>query len=431
MKSKVFLRRIFLASAAALYLLVPLAASASTWTLTGGPGLSVLTDRSGNDRTTFLLLNLSPSFSGPMWEIALDLDLRWDLENKTFYDEDWNRDGDWLRPLKRMGYRTSEGDWRVEIAGYSQMTLGSGQVVRGLIGGAETTYGLPGLLVNGAASNASFQLFVDRVYDPDVAGAAVTWNPGSAFSLSLEGAVDSSAPLVFSGRFDGGRPMADGEKSVRGLGGEAKYRFYDGDVLGLSLMVNAGSLNQEAKGTGGGVRMDLDFSSFYHNRLTLRAGTTRCRENYIPAYFDDLYQIERWGVSGNTLLQLNPLDAGGADRNMVSAYMEYGLGDFFHVRAEYDRFDDDSMKRAGLLLNLSEEDNRGLEVILWSKTLNKGENLFDIDSNMFARVSALYKFFPHLFIKGSYELSWDFVADKGGAVSSSNLTLSALYTISF
>lgn len=430
MKSEGHIRKL-IAAAAALYFIVPAAAFGSTWTLTGGPGLSVLTDRISNDRTTLLLLNLSPSFHGPMWDFALDLDLRWNPADKTFYSKDWNRDGDWLRPLKRIEYRISESTWKVEVAGYSQMTLGSGQVIRGLIGGAETNYGIPGLMVNGAVSSASFQLFVDRVYDPDVAGAAVTWHPGSSFSLSLEGAVDPAAPLVFSGGFHGGRPIADDQKTIRGLGGEAKYRFYDGDILGIYLMVNAGSLNREARGSGGGVQVDLDFSNFYRNRLTLRAGTTRCRANYIPAYFDKLYQIERWGVSGKTLLQQNPLDAGGADRDMLSAFMEYGLGDFFNVRAVYDRFDDDSMRRAGLLLDLSEEDNRGLEVILWSKTLNKSEKLFNIDSNTFARVSALYKFFPHIFVKGSYELSWDFVAEKGGAVSTSNIILAALYTISF
>lgn len=424
------MKRIIIWAIAVFILFNPMALRADIWKLTGGIGYSRLNDNTDNEKLDLLVLNLSPAYTSVFWEVALDLNLRWDVDDFSFFSEEWEPRGSWLRPLDKLGYRTPDGKLSVSLLQYWQMTLGSGQTLRGLIGGAEVNYGLPGFYLNRKTRTTALQIFVDQGIDPNVGGFGFTWEPGPAILFSLEGAIDPSAPAIWSGGFKHGRPAADSKDTVYGYSGEARARFYDTDLLNLSLFMNAGGLN-DTQGVGLGFQADMDFSQAYLNRLSLEASSTFCNNGYIPAYFDELYQIERWGTRGETLLQLNPLDGSGSDRMMLMTRLGYKLGEFFKLEGRFDQFDDKSMKRAGLLLRLLEEGGKGIEALVWSRSDDRDEELFQKDLNLFSRVSALFNLFPHLLLKLNYDYSWAFLESVSGAVPASDLVLQAQYTISF
>jgi len=415
---------------AVLVIMQPNVLKADVWELTGGIGFSRLNDNTENEKKDLLVLNLSPSYQSVSWEFSLDLNLRWDIDDGSFFSEEWDPKGAWLRPLKKLGYRAIDESWSAYLLQYWQMTLGSGQALRGLVGGAEVNYSLPGFYLRRTTRTTTFQLFVDQAIEPNVGGFGFTWEPRPELSLSLEGAIDPTAPLEWSGGFSRGRPTADSEDTVYGYGGEGKARIYDSVLMDFSLFVNAGVLN-DTQGAGLGFLADMDFSQAYLNRLSLKASSVFCNNGYVPAYFDELYQIERWGVHGQTLLQTNPLDGSGPDRMMLMTKLGYGLGEFFNLEWRYDQFDDKSMKRAGLLLRLLEEGGKGIEALVWSRSDDKDEELFQKDVNLFTRVSALYNLFPHLLLKLNYKYSWAFLEEASGAVQASDLVLLAQYTISF
>jgi hypothetical protein len=74
---------------------------------------------------------------------------------------------------------------------------------------------------------------------------------------------------------------------------------------------------------------------------------------------------------------------------------------------------------------------KGIEALVWSRSDDKDEELFQKDVNLFTRVSALYNLFPHLLLKLNYQYSWSFLEEASGAVQASDLVLLAQYTISF
>lgn len=411
-------------------LLYPCVLNADVWNLSGGIGYSQLNDNTENEKKNLLVLNLSPSYQSVSWEFSLNLNLRWDIDDSTFFSEEWKRRGAWLRPVEKIGYRTPDENLSVSLLQYWQMTLGSGQTLRGLVGGAEVEYSLPGFYLERKTRTTTLQLFVDQGIDPNVGGFGFIWEPRPEVYFFLEGAIDPTAPAEWSGGFEDGRPVADSEDTVYGYSGEARARFYNTSLLDLSLFLNAGVLN-DTNGAGLGFQADMDFSQAYVNRVSLEASSTFCNNGYVPAYFDELYQIERWGIHGETLLQLNPLDGSGPDRMMVMSKLGYRLGEFFKLEGRYDQFEDKSMKRAGLLLRLLEEGGKGIEALVWSRSDDENEELFQKDLNMFSRVSALFNLFPHLLLKLNYEYSWAFVEEAGGAVQASDLILQAQYTISF
>ncbi|UCF31317.1 MAG: hypothetical protein JSV26_02545 [bacterium] len=413
-----------------LLLAAPVAAGADVMTITVGPGTSLIRDRDTGEDRDFVILSLLPSYRSRTWNVSLDLNLRWDSSDGSFFKEEWSRRGDWLRPLRQLTYSSRRADLTLGLERLTDYTLGSGQLVRGLIGDAEVQYGLPGFFLEDVVGDIRVQAAADRTVDPSVAGVAFIWGPSEALTVSLEGAVDPEAPLAFSGQFEGGRPVADSEEEVTGWGGEVSYRFLDGRVFNLTGVFRGGSLEGGARGQGGGIRLDLDFSSFYVNRLTLRADSVSCERGYVPAYFDELYSLERWGLTGEPLRVQIPFGEGVPDRTMWMTSLRYALGDFFLVVLDYDRFEDGSMERARVSIKILEEGNKGIEAFAWSRTNSEDENLFDSERNFFARVTALYNLRPHLLFKVGFDHSWAITEERGGVFPRTDFMVNLLYTIS-
>ncbi len=405
-------------------------AMADVWTFRQGLGTSFVEDRDTKVDSDLIVLSLLPSYRSRTWDVALDLNLRWDASNGEFFKDEWGKRGDWLRPIERLLHTSNQETLTFGLQRLTGLTLGSGQIVRGLIGNSEVYYGLPGFYLNADLGKTRIQAAVDRVYEPSVAGAAIFWEASRRLSLSLEGAVDPSAPVSFLGRFVDGRPEPDGEKEITGLGGEIVYRVFDGDLIKLAVDVQGGSLPEGARGYGGGIRLDFDFSAFYLSRLTFNVDSIACKNGYIPAYFDELYPLERWNFGGKTLVEANPLGGTVSDRDMWVTSIRYNLGDFFLVAAGYDRSDDGSLERAQFSVKILEEGGKGIELYLWSRTNSEGESLFDDDQNLFGRVTALYNFTPHLLVRAGFDHSWSLDEDRGGVVPRSDFILNLLYTVS-
>ncbi len=177
--------------------------------------------------------------------------------------------------------------------------------------------------------------------------------------------------------------------------------------------------------------VSVDFSSYHRNRLQLKVASVQCRNGYVPAWFDGIYPVHRWGTDGQPLLTLYPMDGTTPDRVMESVGIRYGLGGFFNVMGGLERFDDDSMTRARFVVALREEGGRGLEGTAWSRVDGPDGELFTEDSSLYTRVSALYDLSPHFLLNFSYEHSWAFDEDLADLVPLNSAVLGVMYNISF
>jgi hypothetical protein len=271
---------------------------------------------------------------------------------------------------------------------------------------------------------------VDRPVDPTVQAAAVTWEPWKEFQIVIESAVDPYAPESFTGDFSSGRPKADRDLRITGSAAGFLFPVRDGQVFDIKAGAHGAKLNSEATGIGWELRISLDMSRYYLNRLSLNTGSVRCTGGYVPAWFDTVYPVQRWGFTGQPLIVENPLDGDGEDRRMEILDIKYQLGNTFRISTGLDRFTDNSVKRARFQLELKESGGRGLQVTAWSRADGPDEELFKVGENFFTRVSALYAFLPHTLLKVSYDRSWAFQEDKGGLVPLSSILLGVMYNIS-
>jgi hypothetical protein len=402
------------------------------WNLTGGFGIAFSEDRSAEETRTLGVLIMTPSYRSEHWAFSLDLSPRWNFEGTGFLEEEWKRKGDFIRPLNELTFKSGSGSFNVGLATVNGLSIGSRQLVRGVRGDAEFNYVLPGFIFNGTWGKAEFEMLVDRVVDPQLTAVAFKYRPKPGTAVVLESAVDPDAPIDFTNVFEDGRPKADTRERVAGHNIQGHVRILNRRVLDMWIKLNSGSLGRDSAGKGGSLMVELDFSQFYLNRLTIEAGTVQCDNGYVPAYFDELYLLERWGLTGGgaTQRKLFPQGSTAPDRRMDSIWLRYAIGEHFSIETSYDRFDDNSMRRSGLSLKLLEEDKRGLEADIWSRAFGEDQTLFSNDGDLFTRIGALYSFLPHLLLKFSLQHSWVFDETAGGLVPTTDVLIGTVYSIS-
>ena len=411
-------------------LLLPQAAIGGIWNLNAGLATERQTDRDSEEIWDSINLLAAATYTSPDWKFALDLQLKWETQEREFDSDIWSRKGDFLRPVKALLYSPMDGSFSAGLEVLESWTPGAGYLVRELSGSAEVDYVLPGILVKLESGSLKLELGADRPVDPTVQAAALMWEPWRKAELVIESVVDPEAPEVFTGNFDGGRPKADVTSRLTGTAVSFALPIHDGRVLDIKAGGHAAMLGDDASGLGWEVKVTLDMSSYYLNRLSLNVGSVDCRNGYVPSWFDAVYPVQRWGLSGEPPLAANPLDGTGEDRRMEMYDVIYELGSAFRASAGFDRFTDDSLRRARFLLNLKESGGRGLQTEIWSRAEGPDEELFRKDQNFFARVSALYAFMPHMMLKLSYDRSWAFQEEKGGLVPLSSILLGVMYNIS-
>lgn len=411
-----------------LVLMFPAGVHADILNLRGGVGTIVQKDRDTNDSTRYGLVDMAVSYRTPSTEFALGLPLRWDAKTREFDRDVWDRKGDWLRPVSLLRYGSGRFKGGLEI--FDDWTPGAGFLVRDLSGRGEIDYTLPGLRLRWSKENLEVDAGMDRPIDPTVQAVALKWQFFKGITLVLEGAVDPEAPFDFTGSSADGRPRAETSERLTAQAAGMSFQVVEGKIVDVTLGAHAADINGEAKGRGADLTTTFDFSHSYLHRLKLSAGSVSCEGGYLPAWFGDIYPVHRWGPSGQTFLQLNPLGSAVPDKRMLSYRFQYDLGGFFSVSGGLDSFDDDSMTRARFEAKLKEENGRGLEISLWSRADDPDARLFSDDANLYSRTSALYNILPHLLLNVSYDHAWAFQDEDARFAPVNSIVLGVMYDIS-
>ncbi|MDF1536400.1 MAG: hypothetical protein P1S46_07865 [bacterium] len=432
-----------LPSLAALILLLCLpvqAAWADVVTVRSGIGTAWQRNRDTNENTRYASLLTEVSYRSPTVELSLDMPLRWNAEKWELDRDIWSREGDPLRPVKTFLYRSPTGLWEAGLELLHSWTPGQGYLVRGLSGAGETDYALPGFRFRWAGERTRIEAGVDRPVDPTVQAVAISYRLSDRVLLNLEGALDPGAPLSFAGTFENGRPKTDDTDPVAGSAAGLELVLREGRSMDISGGGHVGKLGDGAEGVGGDLSVSVDFSSYYRNRLQVKVASIQCRGGYVPAWFDGIYPVQRWGVDGQPLLALYPLDGTAPDRQLDSMEIRYDLGELFSLKGGIERFDDNSMSRARFDIGLREESGRGLEATIMSRVDGPDGVLFAVDSNLYSSASALYDLSPHLLLKLTFTHSWAFDEELAGLdpldplaglVPLNSAVLGLMYGISF
>ncbi len=410
--------------------LVPFPALADIWTFNPGLATQRLLNRETHEDSTFLELMTVVSYQSVQWDITLDLEFRWDTAGKDFDDRIWNRRGDFFRPMKSLMFIGRDEGFSAGLERLHSWTPGGGYLVRDLSGYGEIDYFLPGFRIQWEKKDLKVEVGMDRPVDPSVEAGALIWEPDGKVRLIVEGAVDPEAPESFTGDFSGGRPVADSARRLSGTAAGFLLPLRSGQVLDIKAGAHTARLGQDASGLGWELKASFNLSSYYLNRLSLGFGSVECSGGYVPAWFETIYPMRRWGLSSQPLLEAYPIDSEEKDRRMEMFEAQYELGNALRISAGLDRFTDDSMERGRLLLEITEVGERGLQAAIWSQADGPEENLFTEEADLYSRISGLLAFLPHTLLTFSFERSWAFREEEGGIVPLTSVVLGVMYNLS-
>jgi len=417
-------------------------------TLRSGLGTVWQRNRDTDENTRYAALLTELSYRSPVFDLSLDVPLRWESEKWELDREIWSRKGDFLRPVRTFMYRSTGNSvdssstgsatanatgsrWEAGLELLLSWTPGQGYLVRDLSGAGEVDYALPGFRFSWAGEKMRLEAGMDRPVDPSVQAVSFSYRMFDGLVFYLEGATDPEAPLSFTGTFQDGRPVADETESITGSAAGLELRLRDGKVLDVQLGGHVARLGDSGEGLGSDLSLSFDFSAYHRNRLLVKVGSVLCRDGYIPAWFDGIYPVQRWGGDGEPLLVLYPLDGTYTQRQMTSVEVRYDLGELLSMRGGVERFDDDSMSKARFDIALREESGRGLEATVWSRIDDPDGTLFSVDSNLYSRLTALYDLSPHFLLNVSLEHSWAFKEELADLVPVNSAVMGVMYNISF
>lgn len=349
-------------------------------------------------------------------------------------EEDWDEWTDYLKIIRffRFGHK---GDFIYVVVGdLPGATIGHGTIVNryynnidldhykmGLVADLNTDYGgVETLLNNGFVTN----LFAIRGYlrpwsfvDPE--------SYLNNFAVGFSVASDVSAPYTL-GFVDHEKeydlPPVDVEETATVMGGDIEFKVLDTSFLTLTPYMDlngipaSGGVGYHAGVLGvfhiGGISMDLQA------RLEYRYFTG----DYIPAYFNSYYEIQKfaypyWDDAGRVelrdtkrrVLELLP------DRGLNGYYAElvFNFLGLFTIGASYDDYD--GLYNSNLRMYL---DVPALEVFQFGAYYYKhnfegSDQAFEFDDKSLFLIEARYQITSFLYVVGQYWRIWQLDNDPG------------------
>lgn len=234
-------------------------------------------------------IGLIPLFKREKHELALDLTVRFD-ERSALRKEDWNEGADWVKKILFYRFNTPEDIYSFSLEPIDGMTFGGGTILRDWANSIR--YPLEDRKLAAVAKwNSGYDdmaiVFLDDVTDPRMLGARGFVQPHDNLILGATGVTDRSIPTRF------------GDRDVTMFGVDVQVPFRSRSNVDFKLYGEANRMASLGEGTHAGVEADL-------GDVVWRTEYRRFSNDYMPNYFDHLYDMERTWKATN-LFSLPPL----------------------------------------------------------------------------------------------------------------------------
>lgn len=283
---------------------------------------ALVVDEGFGVRKLYGKIGIIPLFKRDKHEFALDLTLRFD-ERNAVRKGDWDDASDWARKILFYRVNTPEDIYSFAVEPVDGMTFGGGSILRDWANSIR--YPLEDRKLAAVAKwNSGYDdmaiLFLDDVTDPRMFGARGFLQPHDNLILGATAVTDRSIPTRFGPR----------DVTVAGIDVQVPFRSrsnVDFKVYGeLNRMADLGD------GSHAGIEVDL-------GDVTWRTEYRRFADDYMPNYFDHLYDMERTWKATN----LYSLPPGGARRTGWFNEMRASVNRHVTARASYQK--DDAPRR--------------------------------------------------------------------------------------
>jgi len=249
-------------------------------------GVNSLIDTSNNTRKLWTKLGMIPRFSWDKISFAYDLTFHFD-ENNTVRKSDWDSTDDFIRKIYYVYYGEPGDRLTSRIEMMDDVTLGSGAIFRNYCGSLRYPLldrKLSALTTWNSGYDDFAKFFVDDIASPGIYGVSAEIMPHNSLQVGAQFVSDNKVNTgvrnenVSVGSVHLALPLIKDENT--------KFKVYE----------EVGSIYHHGTGMHTGMVTEV-------NNLTFKNEFRVFSSNYIPNYFDTLYEMERH-YKGRALIRL-------------------------------------------------------------------------------------------------------------------------------
>jgi len=249
-------------------------------------GANVLEDSNSGARKIWTKLGLIPRFSYEKFSFAYDLTFHFD-ENNALRKGDWDSFDDFVRKIYYIYYGSENSRFNARIEMLDDVTLGSGAIFRNYCGSLR--YPLLDKKVGGVFSwNSGYddtaKFFVDDIASPAIYGVSAEITPHDKLSVGAQLISDNKVNTGWKNENVSVGSVHLGIPLISNSG--TKFKIYE----------EIGSINNFGSGMHTGLITEVQDLTFKNEFRVFGS-------NYIPNYFDTLYEMERH-YKGRALIRL-------------------------------------------------------------------------------------------------------------------------------
>jgi len=385
--------------------------------INGGFGLNYI------DGDLFYSFHFRPELSFLNFGVGLDLTLDFDKTGKL-RKENFNEFSDYLSIIRYVRYGLKNDPLFIKLGAIDYYTLGHGSVMYRYNNNAGFDNRNNGLVFDVDFGNFGLESIYSRFAEAGVAGVRGFVRPLQFTSASTIPIISNlEVGVTYAGDFNDNAGITDGtynheqrtfaavndEGSINIVGFDLGLPVVSTSMFSLDLYYDFNKIINFGSGSAAGVIMN--FGGLGMVTATAKLERRFNGDNYIPSYFNTLYESQRFRIDTATGLVYSKVQQlKAATDNSNGYYGELGVNvlGMFDVVGSYQRLDKDP--DSGILFisaDVSPEDAPYVARAGYSKTNIKDEkDLFTLDDRSYLFSEIGYKPMPYLLISMLY--SWTF-----------------------
>lgn len=372
-------------------------------------------------------MHFFPEFSFSKFGLGLDLNLEFDA-NGNLRKENFNEFSDYISVIRYLRYGQKHDNLYVRLGALDDATLGHGSILYLYNNRASYDARKTGLQFDCAFDKFGFETVYSSFGQRGLAGVRAYTRPlkfTDAGNIPILGNLELGATVVsdfdrmagvtagkidsLSGNF---RATKDNGKTVEG-GLDLGLPVIRSGMLNLDLYFDYAKIQDFGHGTATGFILGLNGLGLVD--LTTKFERRFNSDNYIPSYFNSMYEIERFKFNdrtGEVSSKIQQLQAASSIGNGFYGELNAKMLGTFNVLGSYQRLDKDP--ESGILHLSAEMASKSMPYLAragYDKINIRGEgDLFKLDDRSYLYAELGYKPMPYLLVSMLY--SWTFAPQR-------------------
>lgn len=392
--------------------------------LAGGFGLSYI---DGNVHYAF---RFTPEISFMKFGVGLDLNLELDSKGKL-RKENFNDASDYLSIIRYIRYGQKKDKLFVKAGAIDMYTLGHGSIMYMYNNSTSIDNRKIGLVVDADFDKFGFESIYSDFSQAGVAGLRAYVKPlqfTSASSIPIVSNLELGATIVgdmhkeagiISGYYDNvtNKFVAlVNDNSVFIYGFDLGLPLLSTSILNAQLYFDYAKIADFGDGATSGINLDLNGMGLITASVKFERRWNN--DKFIPAYFNSLYEVERFRFNQSTGLvesKLRTLKAQVITENGYFGGLKINVANLFEISGSYQRLDKNP--DSGILqlyTEIAPKDMSFLARAGYDKTnINEEKAIFKLDDRSYLFAELGYKPYPYLLVSMVY--NWTFTPVRDGS----------------